>query len=454
MKKQKMLGLAILLVVLLAGSYGAYKWYEYSKTEVLETVETVLCNIAMDQLERVELKFTDMTAFINKNGQWIKEGQEDLVYDQELMNALIADFVRAISYEKVSNVQDMAAYGIDEQSPIVTLYDKAGNVQTFRIGKDVSGREATYIAIDQNDDELYAVSHNKLGLIKRDPKGFIKKSLGLEKQIASLKSLEIVVKGNTVLKSVRNPNQGSVGYEKWIMEAPFTRTHEVSTQEMNLLVQGMTEFTKDYLVADLTEETKSRYGLAEPRLVLILDGETEIVFGNTENEFSYFYVSTQPYIYKMPTSKVAMYETINPFGMIRKQIYVPDVATLAEVQVIYGKEVFSIKWVSDPQKPTQRTTYINDQVVSDEVSKNLVGEIASLAIHSQLVNAELEQNQEREAEVVIRYIFNNHAVKTIELRPFDPSYYVLKDNGTIEFVVEKKQFVNIWNKLQKAKEIS
>ncbi|MGL4738317.1 MAG: DUF4340 domain-containing protein [Cellulosilyticaceae bacterium] len=454
MKKQKMLGLAILLVVLLAGSYGAYKWYEHSKTEVLETVETILCNIETNQLERVELKFTDMTAFMRKNGQWVREGQEDLVYDQELMNALIADFARAVSYEKVSNVQDMTVYGIDEHAPIVTLYDKAGNVQTFRIGKDVSGRDATYIALDQNDEELYAVSHNKLGLIKRDPRGFIKKSLGLQKQIALLQSLEIQVNGEVKLKSVRSPQQGSVGYEKWILEAPFTRSHEASTSAMNQLIQGINELTKDYLVADLTEQTKSQYGLLEPRLRLILDEKTEIVFGKTENEFSYFYISSEPYIFKMPTSKIVAYEEVNAFNMIRKQIYVPDVAELAEVQVTYGKETFSVKWVSDLENTTHRTTYVNDQVVSDEMGKDLVGEIANLAIHSKLMNAELEQNQEREAEVVIRYIFNNHAVKTIELRPFDPSYYVLKDNGTIEFVVEKKQFINIWNKLQKAKEIS
>ncbi|MGL4344394.1 MAG: DUF4340 domain-containing protein [Cellulosilyticaceae bacterium] len=453
MKKQKRLGLVVLMLILLVGGYGAFKWYEYSKTEVLENVETILCDIGINQLERIELKIKDTVVFVKDTVGWVREDKPALGYDQELMNALITDFIQAISFEKVSNVQDMAGYGIDEDANMVTLYGKDGQVQTLRIGKDVTGRDATYVSVDDNNEEIYVIENSKLGLVRRDERGFIKKSLNLD-VLKQLQTFEIVSKGQVLLKVSPNAGVGAPGYEKWVLAGPFARSHEMSTEAVAQMIGAIKEFTKDYYVADVTEEAKVEYGLSEPSLKLILNDTVEIVFGHVQNEFVYFYTTEEPYIYKMPSSKITLFEEINPFTLIRKQIYVPQIESLKQVEVNYGKESVVIKWVVGEDAQVARVAYVNDQVVAEEVAKGLVNEIASLSLHSQLMNAELEQNQERTPEVVIRYTFKNNAVKTLELRPFDPSYYVLKDNGMIEFVVEKKQFITIWNKLQKAKEIS
>lgn len=471
MKKKWMLAALVSLVIVLVGLFALTKWNEYKKTEIVENVEIKMYTIAAANIARIEI-YDGQSLIVNKQGElWVDEEVKELEYEQDKIKAMINELDQMTSFQMISNVQDIGTYGIGENSKMITIYDKANVSETIRIGSNVSGQDASYIWSD-TAEAIYLVAHSQLNDIFYNKEDIVSKEMNMP-SMGDTQQL-IIIENDKRLKFVENPKRGTLGYDTWLLEEAFKTVHEANNEQVAGYLEQLETFQRDKFVTTDTEEL-GVYGLDKPSLIIEINGKYTIKFGKVDGDYIYFKYSGSPYIYKMLNEKVTPFRGIVPFELIRKEIYVPHLESLARITLQQGDEV--MEWILDKPYTAKEQVEIADleiakeQAVGDKVevaneevewasyigevpmtleqTESLLSYLGAISLYKPLVNPEFEEKEERTAEIKITYYLKDSTSYTMELIPYDPSYYILRYKGYVEFSVDKKSVVSFFNELNR-----
>ena len=446
MKKHKVLViLGIVLIIFLAG-YGLLKWNEYRTTEFIEDKEVSFVGIQKEAITKIQIQDKQNFTLVSKKGTWVEEGVEKLPYNQELLNKLVNELLNLKSIQVISNIQDKTAYGITEGAMTVTLFGKAEQVATFKVGNYGSAKDGMYVW-DATKELIYVVPKKNMEMILM-PKGELIDPTFKLPTLDKINSLVIKNSKETVaLKRNPKPN-GQAGYEVWSLEKPFKAVHAVKTEGVTLYGKALEQFSKDKLVA-YNKDKLADYGLDTPSLVITINDATELSFGNDDGGYTYFMSKEEPYIYGMSTDKLQVFFDTKPFDMICKEVYVPKLEDVMQIQVVNPNKTYDILLNHGIEQEKQKitTSTINDSIIDEAKTKEIFDLLTALCVEAPLVNPGLEEREERTAEITITYTLKDGKTKLIELIPFDTSVYILRIEGNVEFVVGKAPVMNIFNTL-------
>lgn len=466
MKKKWMLTTVITIIILLVGIYGLMKWNEYKKTEVIEDVETKLCKVTIDDIRKVELYEGQALIFTKREDVWV-DPEEDLEYEQEKIEQMVSDVADMISFQTISNVQDRAVYGITETSKLINVYDKQNNIQTFRIGSNVSGQDAVYIWSD-TDEVIYLVNYSELANLFWNRENIVVKTMDIPK-LNTIQQVRIV-EGEKKFKFSRNSQIGEPEYEKWLLEEAFKYGHQVNTVAVEEILIKLEDFSKDKFVTTDTSDL-AKYGLDTPALTIEINEKYIMKFGREEGEYTYFKYSEDPAIYKMLTEKLKVFKGIEAYNLINKQVYVPHGEKINNI--IFNQNGKITEWVFKTTEVEnlgseegnlkkvllEGESQVGEVILNQEETQKLLQLLGNISYYKPLVNPGVEEKEERGAEVSITYNLVDGTHHTFEFIPYDPSYSILRYKGHIEFSVDKKSLITFFNEFKnivssKEKEIS
>jgi hypothetical protein len=449
---QKKMGIVLFIIMLLGivaiPYYMRNNQISDEKPEEAIAEESQVRIFALDQsiLSRIEIKDESVFTFEKREDKWIEPEFNTLAYDKEAIENIIQSISSLESIQVIHNAPGQSQYGIDDHSRMITLYDSSNNHYTLKLGSYTADKKGLYVVTDLNDT-VYIVSSEMARPLFSQKEDLIEKQMAIPKA-ADIQSLDISKKDEPVIHIQRNNKVGYKDYETWVLEEFYKSTHEIHTETVDALLNKIGAFQKEKFVGNKTELEK--YGLDEPYMVMALNKKWTIKFGKKENEFIYFMYSEEPYVYKMLEENIKELTAIKPIALIRKQVYIPELTTVNQIELSNPEQtlVLNINKVLTQQGENGLTSSIEEMSFDEMQTKQFIELIQdNICIEAELQNPEIEEKQERKAEISIRYRYEDGSEKLIELIPYDNHFYILRHDGTIEFAVGKEKVMNMFNML-------
>jgi len=474
-KKQVLLAIIVAVVVLGALSIGIYYHIEENiKVKVQERVQKV-CTI--DAISRVEFKGNELVIIEKQDNTWYNPEFTYLEYDNELVSEWLQVLQTAETVKIVKNVEDESIYGIDEQSPMITIYNNMNNSETLRIGNTNVDEDIVYIKNDK-EDVLYMIPYQVGQKLSTKPNTFVKYDNKLV--FEAIQKLQLNYK-----------NEEPINIElkdDWYLNDYYNVPCKLKEDDIETLVSsiGKLDFT-GYIG---TYEVLSDYGLEKPQLELSVNDETTLYFGNIVDDHVYVKIGEAKDVYTVDKAMYTQIAAFKPFDAIERQLLYfnldeIDKIVLSNPQGTYELVVETNRSgegvENDPEINADETSSVdevlksidnkeeqivdeNDQGIGvDEVEvyallnkKPLTEEMTqewldkiqeSLYIEALLQNPKIEQKEERKAEATMEYSLKDGNSVQIELIPYDINYYILRYNGNVQFAVNKDKITKLFTEL-------
>lgn len=432
MKRKRIIGIGICISIIFIGLFLT-RWYIDSQVEALEVVEVNLCDFEATDIVQIDFNEKATQSFVKEEEVWINKAQEGVPYNQALLKNVVYQISELTSYKVLKNAKDISTYGIDEHSKMITVYNSLNEVSTLRIGNKLPEENATYVWNDEKEVLALVLDINLASIMV--PTSEMLDPVFEAPEYDSITSMSMTKKGQLITELERQEDY-------WIMKAPFTTHRRVLEGK----VESYTELFKNIKKERVVEEVDSleSYGLESPELMITLNGDYTLEFGNTQNGLVYFKSSIDQGIYQIKEETIkALYE-IEPFNWIDKTLYTFDRKALKEVVVTKGDKVYTLQL-----KEAEEVPNLNGYLIEGSTKEMLLSGFEALSAHSYLSNTSFEENNPRPAEMSIKYVNLDDSEVILEFVPYDPSFDLLRIDNQIEFSVEKKMLLDLMSLLEK-----
>ena len=446
--------LVVMLFIIMLGTIVAIPYsMRDSQKDVQEIKEETIDEVSIDlfvldaqTISRIEIKDENALTLEKRDNLWASPEYTNLLYSQDKIGDMVNTAASLESVQVIQNAESQAKYGIDENAKLITLYDEQNKNYTLRIGSHTPDKKGIYIATDREAVVYVIDSKEVLPLIEKQ-EDLIENQMVLP-AVEEIESIEISEKGEKNIFIKKNEKQGYEGYETWALDEFFSSSHQVHTEMVEDLIQQIMTFQKDKFVGEKGD--LEQYELKNPYLVVDLNETCDIRFGKKENGYVYFMYGEDPYIYKMLEERIKVIEDIAPMAFIRKPVYVPEQQKLSEIVLLNPEKQITVALQKQiKEKDNVVFTSSVDKKAFDEIETQAIVQLISnsVCIEALLQNPQIEQKQERKAEITMTYNYEDGTSQTIELIPYDGSFYILRFEGTIEFAVGREKVMTMFNQL-------
>ncbi|PHV72302.1 hypothetical protein CS063_02160 [Sporanaerobium hydrogeniformans] len=422
--------------------------------EIIEESFGAICTLS-GAIERLEIKEEESIVLGKDEGKWVEETYPTLNYNQEAVQALITQLQVATSEQIIHHVQDLEKYGIRENAPMLTLYNTENEAQTLIIGGQTPNREGNYVW-NETHQALYVVHYEQIEALYLKRADLMDKKLQLPKR-EDINEMVIEEKDEKPIVLQKGSIKGVVGYEEWQIKDFFVDSHAVSTELIESLFNQLEGLQKDGFVGAIAEYREK--DLLEPTLKITLNSDWSIQFGKTKDGSIYFTYSEEPYVYTMLEDKMRPFMNLKPIVMIRKEVYMPQLEGLEKVILKNPEESFilEVREQESPQtttsenleeKKSEYTGKLQEHPLTQEELEKVLSFIGkSIRIEMLLKNPQIEQKENRKAEVTVQFDYKDGTSKCIELVPYDINFYILRVDGIVEFAASKQPVMELFGTL-------
>jgi hypothetical protein len=445
MKNKYILILVTTTVLLLISTLAFLKWQQVMTTEKFEEEYTQISSFFVDEVVQIDLK-TSETLFLVKENEW-KEQNKSHVYNQEAIWQIVDTLSTMTAFASIKNVQEYEVYGITEEAKLVTVYTKDGQVQTFRIGIKTPNGEGYYIKT--NEDSIYIVLAEEIQRILRNRSELIEATINIPKEQHS-----VTIKRNKedLLALAKN------GASKiWQIGTPYRDMYVANEEEISTYLKLLQNLSFSHFVSDDKDKYRE-YGLQEPLMEIHLNNNWELSIGNKQNGFFYAMQTGDENIYAIDEKSIEKIFGFDAFAMLRKEVYKVDKDILQLIEISYNNQVKTLKInevefdvnESIENKDAENKDIENEAMQNKEEQQlenyeEILQKLSEIRIHTVLANPEIEQRQQRPADITIKYVKLDGEEIVLELIPYDPTYYILRYNEQTEFAIERRPILEILN---------
>jgi hypothetical protein len=163
-------------------------------------------------------------------------------------------------------------------------------------------------------------------------------------------------------------------------------------------------------------------------------------------------------IYAIDEKSIEKIFGFDAFAMLRKEVYKVDKDILQLIEISYNNQVKTLKInevefdvnESIENKDAENKDIENEAMQNKEEQQlenyeEILQKLSEIRIHTVLANPEIEQRQQRPADITIKYVKLDGEEIVLELIPYDPTYYILRYNEQTEFAIERRPILEILN---------
>ena len=480
LKERKTLLIMGIILIVGCGAFFAYR-YQNEMSAVVKIQDYVGYVLDLEEIVGIDYIDEEIVKIDKHNGIWSNPELSYLKYNQDLVNQWVMALKGIETKEMIKNVQDETAYGINESSIKITLYDESGQQQTIQIGNTVEAEDSIYL---KANEKMYSVSYEKIKDLLTSPNDFVDCSAVLE--MPEIQTLNILYKD----KEVQMTKQS-----EWLLENYYALTCILDEEVVNELINALKEAEITSYIGSYEELGK--YDLASPQLVVTVNEKLKLAFGKQSHDKIYVTINDGQDVYLMEKS---VYETLvafNAYNAMNKQVLHLNQKDISEIILTNPQGTYqflldlenisaSVKESTNSEETepielmdqademqqsneTENQEHSNDQnglapeenipaemIVAKLNDKGLNEQEThewfnkiqeSLWIEAPLQNPNIEQKEDRKAEAQMNYVLKDGSKIDIELIPYDINYYILRYNGVIEFAVNKERITKLFNEL-------
>ncbi len=449
-RMKKKMGIVLLLGIILGGA-GMIYYSTQSKMTMgqaigKEEVAQKLCTLE-GNVVRIEIKRDETTILEKEHQNWENPEHMDLTYDWQAVHEWLVAIRKIESKEAIYKVEDEAQYGIDDKSLIITLYDEMNRSQTFKVGKITEDKQLFYMTTDRMEG-VYAVAYNDGQQLLRNPNTFVVGNL----KIPELENIEQIKLTHNEEYTLSLKKLQDLGVDKWSLMDYYKGSHFIQTEVMEQLFETIKVMKIDSFAGAITE--KEDYGLTKPQLILGLNQGWELSFGKTEGDLVYVRMNDQSVVYTMKKEALEQLTSYKPFDIISREVLELPLSGIKQIVLEnpQGTYNLTLEYGEAGQVATEIVSQLDEIALNKEQTAELISTISSsIWIEAALQNPEIEQKEERKAEITITCTLQNNQEEKIELIPYDINYYILRVDGVTEFAVNKDKVTKLFSTLSHMK---
>lgn len=457
----------VIILVLLAILIGAYSYIKLNpKQEEIEATTTKekieLLSLDSEAVVKVELFSDKPTLTIQKEDDiWVVNDRSDAKISQDLINSIVKTF-SSIDAELLveENATDLSIYGLDKpQKAIITSSD--AKLYTILIGNETPTGSGYYF-INEGQKTVYTVSYTYATPFDYTFEDLVEKEKIVDIDSEKLSYIYIAQKGKPEIEATRLDDTELDEYEMWNSLATWKMTKPyinprslVSNDILTNLTAATTGFnTSVKSFVENNPKDLSIYGLDEPELELWFKDsdnlQTHLFFGKqTEEGTVYFKQADSTSIYTMSTNAIDLFMNTKAFDVVDKFAMLISIEDINKIVITKdGKPTtFDITVTKQKDESDKETTTISCSVDGKEypeddfkkLYQNFIGLMLDLEYKGDKVTGT--------PEISIAFHMINEKVLESKYYKYDDKYYIFDKNGTQEFLISKRQFDNVFERM-------
>lgn len=261
MKKQLILGLTLLLLVLIAlGTYFFVDYYQKQKEneEAREAAALQLTSFQSTNVTKLELHTPELDYTIepDENSNWVVTNAEDVHINTYYITALCTYGSMLTAEEDLGAVDDatLESYGLTD--PVSITYYVDNMKKTVYIGNSSPTNEYFYM-MQEGIDHVYLVDADTAGYLHVTPNQLRYRYI-VEDTSSDICKITLKNKTNTVYCLEKND-------KLWDMTAPLNRLLSVDNSKVNSLLITLNQLEiDDFGESNISKEDYASYGVDQP----------------------------------------------------------------------------------------------------------------------------------------------------------------------------------------------
>lgn len=414
--RKKVLVPVLSILVVLGVVMGIKAWHVYQTTEVIEDKAYTLSAFDAAAITRIEIRDDKTSKYKKEQGVWHNEAYPELAYDQQVMQKLTEELGAVVANQTIRNVQDLGQYGMNEYARLVTVYNAADEKQELVIGKHTSDKMSYYVW-DPEKEVLGMVQAESIQRLTSAVGTWIQQTVTLPKWEA-VKHVVVSTAKESVLDVAKEG-------DSWRIQQENAKGYEVKAEAVKAYVEEVATLTKQSFAGGLANN-EAKYGFDEMTLVITINDAWTLGFGKHQDNRVYFSLGDEGLVYEGDGHIAKKLQQPKVFEWLTGSIPVPPVELLQKIEMTYQGKTVSV--VLEETLTEQQQTFVE--------------QVMNLQIHAPLAQANLENMSPREAEMTIKYLKKDGTESVLEMIPYDPSFYLLRQEGYVNFSVAKQPLVD------------
>jgi len=450
-RKTKTLIIALGVLVLLSVAYYwsiAWNRKKADSASSSYTPSTSLGNLKSYELVKIEV--INSLALEKNNGTWELVSLEggippkgielDQVQIQYLTYSLASVWADQVMDETPS---DLSQYGLDKPYYRTLVTDSAGQKAEYILG-DMTPSRTSYYIMEAGDPKIYSVSsytaeylHFTLDSIRQRslfPPFESSELIQLRMESPRFKRIEISLKPETLKTDFTGL------FSTHLITSPYTHTRGVDSEALDKLLAPFIDLS----IADFVDDSPSSlkpYGLDDPVRIFLRTEEKslDLLIGNELNGKHYAKLANAPGVFTLDGMESVV--NVKPFTLVNKFALLVYIDWVDHLSINGGEKNLSADFRGTGDDALY---YLNGRKTETSSFKTFYQAVIGL-----LVDAEYPgpvRQSEDSGELTIEYRFNNPPGEraVITLIPYNRDFYVLKQEGTTEFLISRTQVRRIY----------
>ena len=469
-RKIKTLIIALVVLVLLGGGYYGSTIYNKKKAEKNSAAKTGAPKIGnLDDSKIVKMESGGLV--LEKKGDaWElnsidgKAPSSSIKLDQaaiqNLSGALATIYVERVVDETPG---DLSVYGLDKPSSRTVATDSDGKTAVYLIGNMAPSQTSCYI-MQEGDPKVYTISAYVAKDLQLSLDTVRNKTLIPDFDTKALKELHIVNGATRIDISVK-PNPAppylDSSFSSLVMTSPYKLPRGVDDQALDKTVTPL----KNLRIAGFIDDSPSSlkpYGLDKPMEIIIktsaaagdnsgdktgntastVDNSLDLLIGNQVAGMYYAKLANAPGVFAV--SGIDGIVNVKPFTLMDKFPLLVNIAKVDHLSVTGGDKPFN----ADFQGKEDDAVYtLNGKKAESKSFKVWYQAVIGLLSDAEYPGpAKNPEDAGKAGTITIEYQLNtpSGARTSITLIPYDRDFYALQQEGTMEFLIDRKQVNNIF----------
>ncbi len=431
MKKQTVVMIWIIALLLLVGCFGIYGYINYQNSKKPQNIEVFSC-MPSDIVKYSVRNGGESYTLVKADGVWQVEGNELAVLDQKSVQDII-NSVSLIQSQGVFNKKDLKELEFTKtQSVTLTLDDESKFEISF-----VGHKGETCAVRISDEDEVYKVRKSMRDILVAS----------LDKLRAALVFDELVKtdefltyysftdhdKTKTVVRTKTATEISNSKSNRYIMETPYRKDVDDERFEQQIIVRIPSIAAVSYV--DDFSGNMTDYGLDEKSRAILNfrwgDHNETLYLGTERGGKVYAVKAGKEGIFVISASQLEFLHT-EPFYILEHGVLSSDVENICSVTVKTADKVYEIK--SLQRNTANGQFFVNGKAASRAAFDSVAELLGGLEILS-----EISGTPENKGEIVVSvYYYNGSDAQTISLTGVNEKSYAAFINGNAEFAVSRK----------------
>lgn len=266
-KSWKLLGGLILLVILIVVYYGVSKMADEDSETESETTEEIAV-LDMDTTTITSFSFIsgdDTLTFVKENDLWSYAADPDFPVLQTSIESMIANLATVTAVNELTDIDDLAEYGLEEPSQVISITTEDGSTTTLTIG-DLNVSTSNYYVYLSDQTTVYTIATTI-------PTAFAIELYDLA-DVASFPTVDTstlyyasIEQEDSKIEMIDDSGEGTIAV--WKIKKNDGDAKAADSASISTLFENISSFAFDSCV-EYNAEDLSKYGLDQPTATITM----------------------------------------------------------------------------------------------------------------------------------------------------------------------------------------